>query len=185
MLMAPRSCSTSSAAMVSARMRLSAYHLQVYFTAWALDILIPTLLSVLAALIVCPQVRPLLFPPRAPADNDSGSGQGAAGDTGSPNDITDPEMHKGERAEQEASTLVDSITNIAIESSSGDYGQSSIEDIPDSLSEPDPAETGADMPTENGSEKVKNNKKKKASHVTNQAMRVLSDITDAYERFSK
>lgn len=59
----------------------------------------------------------------------------------------------------------------------------------DNVSETDPVETepAADILTENVpvKEQKKIPMKKKASKATDQVMRVISDITDAYERFSK
>lgn len=163
----------------------------VYFSAWASDLLVPALMGILAALILCPQIRPLLFPP---ASVDSGSEQKgnlpAAGEPGSHGAVAGvPKKYKGEDVEQEASSIIDSISSVAIDTSNDQHGYSMLNDDDlDNVSETDPVETepAADILTENVpvKEQKKIPMKKKASKATDQVMRVISDITDAYERFS-
>lgn len=155
----------------------------VYFAAWAVDLLVPTLMGVLAALIVIPRLRRTLFPPPPPSWN-------AGGASDKPPPL--PERHKGERAEQEASELVNSLATVAMESSSSRYGQSDVqnddEDPPTAEPGPDPPESiGTSPPPIDATSTAppKEKKNKPAKKATNQTMRVFSDITDIYERFAK
>lgn len=154
-----------------------------------MDLLIPTFLSLLIALVMFPPIRPFLFPEptidrsrkgdelkkRQPESHDSLTGA--------------PEAHKGEAAEQEAKNLIDSVAKVALESAAGKYGQTisdeSTEDDPSVESLPNSAMI-PDTPTESApDDNTKKPIKKKVSHATDQAMRVLSDITDIYEKFAK
>lgn len=168
--------------------------LQAYFVAWLFDILTPLILGVLITLILCPPIRSLLFPP-ATADSDtSDAKKPTPGEPTSHDSITGaPERHKGEAAEQEANNLVNSVATVAMESAAAKYGQGVTEDAaPDVPSGPDSMEVvpapapadaqTADAPTE---DKTKQPMKKKVSKGTDQTMRVISDITDIYEKFSK
>lgn len=162
-----------------------------------MDLLVPTITGILIAMILCPPIRFLLFPdtPTAPVDPDSDGTQPATGDPGLHDSITGaPERHKGEAAEQEASDLVNIVADVAIESASGKYGQAVTEDAPEEPSDPEATvnttgaiATAADLPPGNGLTEPKTKKpmKKKVSKVLNQVMRVVSDVTDIYERFSK
>lgn len=100
-----------------------------------------------------------------------------------------PEAHKGEAAEQEAANLVNSVATIAMESAAGKYGQGVTEEPPDDSSKPDSTEVvevAADAQTEDiPGDKTKKPMKRKVSQATEKTMRVLSDITDVYERFAK
>lgn len=164
---------------------------QVYFIAWLSDRLIPTLLGVIVLLILCPPIRPFIFP-AATAKPDSDTGDAKKSTNGIP-DFHDsvtgaPEKHKGEAAEQEAANLVNSVANVAMESAAGKYGQGVAEDAPEEPDRPDTAllEIAADAQTENtAADKTKKPMKKKVSRATDQTMRVLSDITDIYEKFAK
>lgn len=159
-----------------------------------MDLLVPTILGLGVVLILAPPARSLLFPGlektemvdgQSATDNATGTGQPESHDslTGA------PETHKGEAAEQEAKNLVDSFATVALESAAAKYGQTVTEDdlgrpaITDGLEAADAAsETQVgDTPED----KTKKPMKKKVSHATDQVMRILSDVTDIYERFAK
>ena len=162
--------------------------LKVYFAAWFWDLLVPMSTGVLVALILFPSTRSLLFPPSSTSGNDSNAG--GAGQSTRDSITSAPETYKGEAAEQEASNLVNDIANVAMESARGKYGQSVIDDDAEGSSEPEPVDVGAiiavvqaeNAPAE---DKTKKPMKKKISKATNQMMRILGDITDIYEQFSK
>lgn len=124
-----------------------------------------------------------------------------------------PEEHRGETAEREASELWNNFANIAAEGASGVYGQDAGEDAPEeqqsvsesvetatavsttssstavatasATTESTTTEAAAPAPAPGGEDKPKKPGKKKASDATNKTMRVISDITDLYERFAK
>ncbi|KAJ6049251.1 hypothetical protein N7444_005967 [Penicillium canescens] len=162
-----------------------------YFIAWAVDLLIPTILGLIVALIMVPPVRILLFPGIATKEGaDKSNGRGSpTGQPQSQDSLTGvPENHKGEAAEQEARNLVDSFATVAMESAAAKYGQTVTEEAPDRPLITDgieAAEAAAESPNGDAPEdKTKKPMKKKVSHATDQAMRVLSDITDVYEKFA-
>ena len=157
--------------------------------------MIPTSLGLLIALILCPPIRSLLFPalPQTPPpDNSNNSTSDAPADEQpeSHDSLTGaPEKHKGETAEQEAKVLLDSFATMAVQGAAGKFGYPLEEETTESSPAPQdvpliegPAETSDDKAAE---EKTKKPMKKKISHGTDQAMRVISDITDVYERFAK
>ena len=165
---------------------------QAYFVACSMDLLIPTILGLFVALILCPPIRSFLFPQPTPKP-DSKKSDRKDSTTGLPeshDSITgSPEEHKGEAAEQEAANLVNSVANIAMESAAGKYGQGITEDSVDDPDKPEPTEVleiTADAQTEDiPNDKTKKPMKRKVSHATDTTMRILSDITDIYEKFAK
>jgi hypothetical protein len=164
--------------------------LQGYFVAWIVDILIPTTLGLLIALIIVPSVRVLMFPDLAKKVDPTGESGSSSGQIESQDSLTGaPENHKGEAAEQEAKNFVDSFAAVAMESAAAKYGQTVTEEEPDRRAMIDgieAAEAAAGTPTGDGPEdKTKKPMKKKVSHATDQVMRILSDITDIYEKFAK
>ncbi|KAJ5845822.1 hypothetical protein N7534_009491 [Penicillium rubens] len=159
-----------------------------YFAAWAVDLLVPTISGLVVALIMVPPVRQLLFPGLAKADDSNGIIP-TEGEVQSEDSLTGaPENHKGEAAEQEAKNLVDSFATVAMESAAAKYGQTVPEDAPDRpalIESLEAAEAAAGTPTGDSPEdKTKKPMKKKVSHATDNVMRVLSDITDIYEKFA-
>ncbi|KAJ6138913.1 hypothetical protein N7471_005399 [Penicillium samsonianum] len=159
-----------------------------YFVAWAVDLLVPTILGTVVALIMVPPVRLLLFPGLAKTDGPQGS-TSTEEQVHSEDSLTGaPENHKGEAAEQEAKNLVDSFANVAMESAAARYGQTVTEDSPDRpalIESLEAAEAAAGTPTGDSPEdKTKKPMKKKVSHATDNVMRILSDITDIYEKFA-
>ncbi|KAF7715472.1 Uncharacterized protein PECH_007102 [Penicillium ucsense] len=157
-----------------------------YFLAWHFNILVPTSVGLLMALIMFPPLRPMLFP-CSPASTGSKLSDGEVQQTESHDSITGvPEAHKGEAAEQEAKNMIDSVANIAIETAAGKYGQTVAEDaeeVPTSSSLPSvPVEE--DGPEGVAEDKTKKPIKMKVARGTDQVMRVISDVTDVYEQFA-
>ncbi|KAJ5486698.1 hypothetical protein N7530_000998 [Penicillium desertorum] len=159
-----------------------------YFVAWAVDLLVPTISGLVVALIMVPPVRQLLFPGLVQTDDSNGISP-AEGRVQSEDSLTGaPENHKGEAAEQEAKNLVDSFATVAMESAAAKYGQAVSEDAPDRpalIESLEAAEAAAGTPTGDSPEdKTKKPMKTKVSHATDNVMRILSDITDIYEKFA-
>ena len=167
-----------------------------------MDILVPAIIGLLLALIWCPRLRPLLFPPVAPVRDDSDAAnvmqqQPTAGESASGDSVTGtPEAHKGEAAEQEANQLVTTFTGVAIEGAAGKDGQrlAAEDDAPMESSGLDKSDIAITTTTTMvdahpeclpADSKTKQPMKRKMSRVTDQTMRVVSDATDIYEMFSK
>jgi hypothetical protein len=95
--------------------RTSAF-LAVYTLAWLLDILGPTIVLFLMALIYSPEARDICFPGAPPSLIDSKTGgvkTPAAGVLASDDSVTGaPEKHKGEAVEQEAHSFVTSLSTV-------------------------------------------------------------------------
>lgn len=154
-----------------------------------MDLLVPTILGIIVALIMVPPVRILLFPGLANTDSSNGSNHPGE-QVQSEDSLTGaPENHKGEAAEQEAKNMVDSFATVAMESAAAKYGQTVPEDAPDRpalIESLEAAEAAAGTPTGDSLEdKTKKPMKKKVSHAADNVMRILSDITDIYEKFAK
>lgn len=155
-----------------------------------MDLLVPTLLSVLVALIMFPPIRPILFP-AAPVLKDAGSPGGRLGQLESQDSLTGaPEAHKGEAAEQEAKNMIDSVAVIAMESAGAKYGQTVSQDddeisptVSQSVGVVDASEDA--LSEDSPEDKTKTPARNKVSRGTDKAMRAISDITDIYERFAK
>ncbi|KAI1385145.1 uncharacterized protein F4822DRAFT_335412 [Hypoxylon trugodes] len=103
--------------------RRTASFCAVYFLAWALDLVVPTLTLTLITLIVYPRSRDILFPPAPLALVDSKTGgiqKPKAGVLGSTESSTGaPQNYKGEAVEQEASNFFNGITSIVVTSATG------------------------------------------------------------------
>ncbi|KAK6585288.1 hypothetical protein PZA11_002015 [Diplocarpon coronariae] len=82
----------------------------VYFGAWTVDFLVPTIIAFLLVLVIYPPARSYCFPPAPIALIDFKTGgvkKQAAGVVGSDNSLTGaPEKDQGEAVEQEASNFV-------------------------------------------------------------------------------
>ncbi|KGO77559.1 Protein of unknown function DUF3292 [Penicillium italicum] len=159
-----------------------------YFVAWAVDLLVPTILGLVVALIMVPSVRLLLFPGLAKKNTSNGSIP-TEGQSQSEDSLTGaPENHKGEAAEQEAKNMVDSFATVAMESAAAKYGQTVTEDDPDRpalIQSLEAADAAAGTPTGDSPEdKTKKPMKKKVSNATDKVMRIMSDVTDIYEKFA-
>lgn len=136
---------------------------------------------------MCPPIRCVLFPP--PSAEDPGSRSASLGQPESNDSLTGaPEAHKGEAAEQEAKNLVDSFATVAMESAAGKYGQAVAEEVTAEASPPETlrlTENGEPQPGDLPDDKTKKPMKHKVSQGTDKAMRIISDITDIYEKFAK
>lgn len=159
----------------------------------------------LITLVVYPPSREWMFPPVPMALVDSSTGgtkTPVAGHLGSQDSVTGAsETFKGEAAEKEASNLVASIASLAVGSVTGKHDQGTVEEdrsTEDKEMEeqtPDPEElvlhaadakaaVHGDGPADT-QDKTKQPIKQAVVAQANQSMRVLSDITDTYERFGK
>ncbi|CAG8156598.1 unnamed protein product [Penicillium salamii] len=168
----------------------------VYLISWLLDLLVPTLLATLLALVVYPPCRPLMFPPApiALVDKDTGGVQKPkAGILGSHDSITGaPEKHKGMAAEQEASNLVASVASVAVGSAVGKHDQGVPDDAPLEDDLPDAMEIVANtadaqsaahgkVPADSH-DKTRQPMRQSVMDAANLAMQVVNDITDTYEK---
>ncbi|KAJ5749201.1 uncharacterized protein N7511_010897 [Penicillium nucicola] len=168
----------------------------VYLIAWLLDLLAPTILAILLALVVHKPLRPLMFPPApiALVDKDTGGVQKPkAGILGSHDSITGaPEKFKGEAAEQEASNLVASVASVAVGSAVGKHDQGVPDDAPFEDDVPDAMDIVANtadaqsaahgrMPTDTH-DKTRQPMRQGVMNGANFAMQIVSDITDTYEK---
>ncbi|KAJ6083037.1 hypothetical protein N7467_007172 [Penicillium canescens] len=168
----------------------------VYLAAWLLDLLAPTMLAALLALVVYPPLRPLMFPPApiALVDKDTGGVQKPkAGILGSHDSITGaPEKFKGEAAEQEASNLVASVASVTVGSAVGKHDQGVPDDAPFEDDVPDAMDIVANtadaqsaahgrVPTDTH-DKTRQPMRQGVMDAANFAMQVVGDITDTYER---
>ncbi|OGE50551.1 hypothetical protein PENARI_c016G11751 [Penicillium arizonense] len=168
----------------------------VYLAAWLLDLLAPTVLAALLALVVYPPLRPIMFPPApiALVDKDTGGVQKPkAGILGSHDSITGaPEKFKGEAAEQEASNLVASVASVTVGSAVGKHDQGVPDDAPFEDDVPDAMDIVANtadaqsaahgkVPTDTH-DKTRQPMRQGVMNAANFAMQVVGDITDTYER---
>jgi hypothetical protein len=174
----------------------------VYFGAWAVDFLVPTIIAFLMVLIVYPPARTYCFPPAPIALIDSKTGgikKPTAGVLGSDNSLTGaPEKHQGEAVEQEASNFVNSFTSIAISSAAGKHpqgdphgeeeGASSLEDrAPDptnmAMNAADAKDKSAGGQPNSMHDKTKEPMSAAMWSKTRPVMHAIADISDGWERF--
>ena len=172
----------------------------VYFLAWLLNLLVPTMLTLAIILIAVPESRPLLFPPAPIALINSKTGgiqTPAVGVLGSHDSATGaPEKHQGEAVEQEASNLVSGIATVAMSSAVGRHDQSGAEETALDRATPDPTnvtKVAADSKTSasgtGGIDEEKHDKTKQPMEVAiwekmRPAMHALGDVADGWERFA-
>ncbi|PKY08535.1 hypothetical protein P168DRAFT_286645 [Aspergillus campestris IBT 28561] len=170
----------------------------VYFVAWFLDLLAPTLISVLLALVIYPPSRSILFPhaPIPLVDKDTGGVQKpTAGVLGSHSSITGaPENFKGEAAEKEASNLMSSMASMAAGSVTGKHDQGTPDDAPMEKSAPDAMDVVSDAADaqasvhgevpEKSHDKTRQPMKEVVLATAIQLMRGVNDTVDTYERFA-
>ncbi|WZH43993.1 uncharacterized protein QYS62_005007 [Fusarium acuminatum] len=173
--------------------RTSAF-LAVYTLAWLLDILGPTIVLFLMALIYSPEARDICFPGAPPSLIDSKTGgvkTPAAGVLASDDSVTGaPEKHKGEAVEQEAHSFVTSLSTIVVSTAAGKDPAS---DPHDDSAAPDPTkltEEATEARQKSGGENphAEHNKAKKpvSKAVWNKArptMHMIADFVDTWERF--
>ncbi|OJI97994.1 hypothetical protein ASPVEDRAFT_125373 [Aspergillus versicolor CBS 583.65] len=169
----------------------------VYFTACLWDILLPTMFITLIVLVIFPQSRKLLFPPApiALVDTETGGVQKPkAGVLGSHDSVTGaPEKFKGEAAEQEASNLMASVATVAVGSAAGKHDQGTPQDAPMEDQVPDAmdivsktADAQAAAKGEDPSDdhdKTREPMRQTVLNGADQAMRVMADVIDTWERF--
>ncbi|CAG7923727.1 unnamed protein product [Penicillium olsonii] len=168
----------------------------VYLVSWLLDLLVPTMLATLLALVVYPPCRKVMFPPApiALVNKDTGGVQKPkAGILGSHDSITGaPEKFKGEAAELEASNLVAGVASVAVGSAVGKHDQGVPDDAPLEDDLPDAMEIVADtadaqsaahgkVPSDSH-DKTRQPMRQSVMDAANFAMQVVNDITDTYEK---
>ncbi|KAJ9239214.1 hypothetical protein DTO169E5_4504 [Paecilomyces variotii] len=177
--------------------RRTASFCTVYFLAWLLDLLTPTLLGTVLVLIIYPPSRKLLFPPAPLALVDSKTGSvktPSAGVLGSHDSVTGaPEKHRGEAVEQEASNLVSSVASVAVGTAVGKHDQGTPEDDPIEGSAPDPtdvvassadaASAGQGAVPSDAHDKTREPMKKEVWEKVKPVMRILNDVCDTWEKF--
>lgn len=172
----------------------------VYFLAWILNLIMPTLLLTIIVLITVPKSRGILFPsaPLALVSHETGGIQKPkAGVLGSHDSVTGaPEKYKGEAVEQEASNLVSGIASVAISSAAGRHDQAAPDDEGGSKTldkaVPDPtslATTAADASSsaQGGEETHDKTKQPMEAALWKQmrpAMHIIGDISDGWERIA-
>ncbi|KAF3387385.1 hypothetical protein F1880_000301 [Penicillium rolfsii] len=169
----------------------------VYFIAWFLDLLVPTFFAVLIALVVYPPCRTVMFPPApiALVDKETGGVQKPkAGVLGSHDSVTGaPQNFKGEAAEREASNLVASVASVAVGSAAGKHDQGVPDDAPLEDTVPDAMDIVANtadaqskahghMPSDHH-DKTRQPMKQSVMDGANMLMQIITDITDAWEKF--
>lgn len=107
-------------------MQRTAVFASAYFSAWALDLLVPLSAVTLVALILSPRARGIMFPPApiALVGGDGGVQKPKAGVLGSHDSATGaPENYKGEAVEAEAHNFVNGIASVALTSAAGKHPQ--------------------------------------------------------------
>ncbi|KAL3461196.1 hypothetical protein BJX64DRAFT_300208 [Aspergillus heterothallicus] len=169
----------------------------VYFSAWILDLITPTLITTLIILVLSPASRKLLFPPAPIALVDTSTGgvqKPKAGVLGSHDSVTGaPEKFKGEAAEQEASNLISSVATVAVGSAAGKHDQGTPESAPmeeqvpdamDIVSKTADAQSNAagEVPSDTH-DKTRQPMRDTVLNGADQGMRVMADIIDTWERF--
>ncbi|KAL4973929.1 hypothetical protein BDW66DRAFT_140986 [Aspergillus desertorum] len=178
--------------------RRTTWFCAVYFTAWLLDLLVPTIFTTLLILVVYPPSRKILFPPAPIALVDTSTGgvqKPKAGVLGSHDSMTGaPEKYKGEAAEQEASNLMASVASVAVGSATGKHDQGTPEGAPMESKVPDAmdlvaksadaqAAANGEVPAETH-DKTREPMKQTVMNGADQAMRVMADVIDTWERFA-
>ncbi|KAA8564288.1 hypothetical protein EYC84_011232 [Monilinia fructicola] len=175
----------------------------IYFLAWLIDFLVPTIIGFVVVLIAWPPSREYCFPPAPPALIDSTTGgikKPTAGVLGNDTSLTGaPEKYQGEAVEQEASNFVNSFTSIAISSAAGKHpqgdphgdeaGASVLEDAA-----PDPTQMAVSAADAKGSsagdqnnslhDKTKEPMSAAMWSKTRPIMHAIADISDGWERFA-
>lgn len=171
----------------------------VYFLAWLVDFLVPTIVAFLIILIVYPPSREYCFPPAPIALIDAKTGgvkKPAAGVLGSDDSLTGaPEKHQGEAVEQEASNFVNSFTTIAISSATGRHPEGDAENEADpSDGAPDPTDlvgSAVDAKDKTAGQKPHESHDKTKEPMaaamwakTRPIMHGIADVSDGWERFA-
>ncbi|KAL2818020.1 hypothetical protein BJX63DRAFT_419336 [Aspergillus granulosus] len=170
----------------------------VYFSVWLLDLIAPALIATLIILVLSPASRKLLFPPAPIALIDTSTGgvqKPKAGVLGSHDSITGaPEKFKGEAAEQEASNLISSVATVAVGSAVGKHDQGTPESAPMEGQVPDAMDivsktadaqsNAAGRVPSDSHDKTRQPMRDTVVNGADQAMRIMADVIDTWERFS-
>jgi hypothetical protein len=182
--------------------RRTAAFATAYFLAWVFDCIVPLLSLTLIVLIVYPPSRQIMFPPAPIAlvsAKDGGLQKPKAGVLASTDSATGaPENFKGEAVEAEAHNFFNSITSVALASTSGKHPQN---DPPHAAEEeggpdatvPDPTviathASDARVNAHGGSISAKSDKTKQPMenamwNKMRPVMHGLADVADTWERF--
>ncbi|PYH45042.1 uncharacterized protein BP01DRAFT_391992 [Aspergillus saccharolyticus JOP 1030-1] len=149
----------------------------IYFIAWLYGSLIPVLSLLLAALILFPSIRPMLFPGPPTAD---------VGIETQPQQTTaQTKKHKGEADEQEANSLINNIAKIAVKTAASKHGQETNGDsLEETLASESTTEVNAIPDAAGTGDETKKSMRRAVANYTTQAMHIISDGTDMYEMFS-
>jgi hypothetical protein len=106
-----------------------------------------------------------------------------------------PEKFKGEAAEQEASNLIASVATVAVGSAAGKDDQGTPESAPIEEQVPDPmdivsetadaqAKASGEVPSDSH-DKTRQPMRDTVLNGADQAMRIMADVIDTWERFAK
>ncbi|KAK6598181.1 hypothetical protein H4I95_08791 [Botrytis cinerea] len=157
----------------------------VYFLAWLIDFLVPTIVGFLIVLIAWPPAREYCFPPAPPALIDSTTGgikKPTAGVLGNDTSLTGaPEKYRGEAVEKEASNFGDP--------SSDEAAPSALEDATPDLTNlavhaADAKGSSAGDQTNSLHDKTKEPMSAAMWSKTRPVMHTIADISDGWERFA-
>ncbi|KAL4891999.1 hypothetical protein BDV59DRAFT_208711 [Aspergillus ambiguus] len=151
---------------------------KVYFVAWALDVLTFLFTSTAAIMILFPPVQSYLFPP-SPTSKGGAGGDGGMRRVDSLTGVS--ESHKGETAEREAENLVWDIAEVALDSARTEYDDQ--EESRENMHSPHGSTTIPQKRLFGEEDKTSQPMMEKVSKALVQAISIVSDITETYERF--
>jgi hypothetical protein len=172
-----------------------------YYLAWALNLLMPALFSLLLTLVVFPPSRAFLFPPAPLAAISASKGslqKPAAGQLYSKDSLTGaPEAYKGEAVENEASDFVSGMASLAVGTAvgKGPEEEKKAKEEGDASAVPDP--TTLAMEAGHAKEVASGKKASGANNATKEpvqnaiwkqakpVMKGINDASDAWEMFGK
>ncbi|EIN07550.1 hypothetical protein PUNSTDRAFT_88129 [Punctularia strigosozonata HHB-11173 SS5] len=170
-----------------------------YYVAWALNVLMPALFTLILVLIVFPPSRTFLFPPAplaAVSATHGGLQKPPAGQLHSKDSLTGaPEAYKGEAVENEASDFVSGMASLAVGTAvgKGPEEEKQAEQEGDKSVVPDP--TSIVMEAGHAKEVASGKKAKAENNATKEpvqnalwsqarpVMRAVNDACDAWEMF--
>ncbi|KAF7917533.1 hypothetical protein EAE99_009199 [Botrytis elliptica] len=176
-----------------------------YFTAWALDLLLPLVLGSLIALVSSKEARDILFPPAPLALVNMGTGglqKPQAGQLGTSNTLTGaPEKQEGEAVEEEAANFVSNIHHM-VERAIGMHEKKQNEGDPLESKVPKPIRNAAKAvhsagfaPADTGNDKYMTQKPmeemlwdkaspEKIEPIIQTVPHIIGEIVDNWERFT-
>ncbi|KAM3430335.1 hypothetical protein MY4824_007747 [Beauveria thailandica] len=166
-----------------------------YVCAWMLDLVVPTTVLFIIALILAPRVRSVAFPPAPVSVIDSSTGHEqtpAAGFAATDDTLTGaPENVAGEAVEQEAHSFVNTIGSVALSTTIGNpthdekNDDSFAPDAEEFIGKVSEAKASA---AEGDPTKAHNETRQPASKMvwqrTRPFMHALTDLVDTWERFA-